>query len=82
MFYVLCSRYCLFFVFKGSFEDNFCTGLNLHLVSELFQLQGDIFAVEGVLLGPEVDPVSGRSTRSILAVKENGEQREDRDQEI
>ena len=30
---------------------------NLHLVSELFQLQGDAFAAEGFLLGPEVDPI-------------------------
>ena len=27
------------------------------MVSELFQLQGDAFAAEGFLLGPEVDPV-------------------------
>ena len=46
---VLCCMLSLLFIFcfKDSFIDNLCIGLNLHLVSEQFRLQGDAFAAEG-----------------------------------
>ena len=51
VFYVLCSRIVYFLCFRIRMQVISVWGLNLHLVSEFFWLQGDAFAVEGFCSG-------------------------------
>ena len=71
--FVLYSHRCIFFCFKNSFASNFCTELKPSFGIRVVSVQGDAFTAEGFDQACGRPCYHGRSTGSILAVKEDGE---------
>jgi hypothetical protein len=68
----VCIFHCIFYV----------PFLNLHLVSEIYWLQGDTFVVKGLARDCDKPCYSGRSTVLFFQVKRNGKKFKDGDREV